>query len=90
MDKKVVGPAFKDVAAKYAGDSGAQAKLEQIADGVQGVQSPFGSFMGGNSGVDHRELDIFDCRCTRQQVETLKYKPYALVPNVRSDVFGKL
>jgi len=27
--KKLVGPAFKDVAAKYAGDSAAQAKLEQ-------------------------------------------------------------
>ncbi|HEX5337753.1 MAG TPA: c-type cytochrome [Gallionella sp.] len=28
VDKKSVGPAFKDVAAKYAGDKGAQAKLE--------------------------------------------------------------
>ncbi len=27
--KKLVGPAFKEVAAKYAGDSTAQAKLEQ-------------------------------------------------------------
>lgn len=26
---KVVGPAFKDIAAKYKGDSGAAAKLEQ-------------------------------------------------------------
>jgi len=29
VDKKVVGPSFKDIAAKYAGDAGAQAKLEQ-------------------------------------------------------------
>lgn len=27
VDKKLVGPAFKDVAAKYKGDSGAEAKL---------------------------------------------------------------
>ena len=27
IDKKVVGPALKDVAAKYKGDAGAQAKL---------------------------------------------------------------
>lgn len=28
VDKKSVGPALKDIAAKYAGDKGAQAKLE--------------------------------------------------------------
>lgn len=28
VDKKLVGPAFKDVAAKYKGDAGAAAKLE--------------------------------------------------------------
>ncbi|MGE5492104.1 MAG: c-type cytochrome [Actinomycetota bacterium] len=27
IDKKLVGPAYKDVAAKYKGDKGAQAKL---------------------------------------------------------------
>ena len=27
VDKKLVGPAYKDVAAKYRNDSGAQAKL---------------------------------------------------------------
>ena len=27
VDKKVVGPAFKDVASKYKGDKGAEAKL---------------------------------------------------------------
>ena len=27
MDKKIVGPAYKDVAAKYKGDKGAEAKL---------------------------------------------------------------
>lgn len=29
VDKKVVGPAFKEVAAKYAGDATAQATLEK-------------------------------------------------------------
>jgi len=29
VDKKVVGPAYKDVAAKYAGDKGAVEKLTQ-------------------------------------------------------------
>jgi cytochrome c len=29
VNKKVVGPAFKDVAAKYKGNSGAAAKLEK-------------------------------------------------------------
>jgi len=37
-DKKVVGPAYKDIAAKYAGDSSATAKLEQkIKNGGSGV-----------------------------------------------------
>lgn len=34
VDKKVVGPAFKDVAVKYKGDKGAEAKLAtQLKDG---------------------------------------------------------
>lgn len=38
LDKKMVGPAYKDVAAKYRGDKGAQAKLEQkVKNGGQGV-----------------------------------------------------
>jgi len=38
VDKKVVGPAWKDVAAKYRGDAGAQARLEaKIAKGGSGV-----------------------------------------------------
>jgi cytochrome c len=41
VDKKIVGPSFKDVAAKYAGDSGALAKLEQkIKSGGSGVWGP--------------------------------------------------
>jgi cytochrome c len=38
VDKKLVGPGYKEVAAKYAGDSGAAAKLEKkVKDGGSGV-----------------------------------------------------
>ena len=38
VDKKVVGPAYKDVAAKYAGDAGAEAKLiAKVKSGGAGV-----------------------------------------------------
>ncbi|MBL8436810.1 MAG: c-type cytochrome [Zoogloeaceae bacterium] len=38
VDKKVVGPAYKDVAAKYASDKGAAAKLaEKIQKGGVGT-----------------------------------------------------
>ena len=38
VDKKLVGPAYKEVAAKYAGDATAQAKLEQkVKNGGSGV-----------------------------------------------------
>jgi cytochrome c len=38
VDKKLVGPSYKDVAAKYAGDKGAAAKLaEKVQKGGTGV-----------------------------------------------------
>lgn len=38
VDKKLVGPAYKDVAAKYASDAGAATKLEQkIKNGGSGA-----------------------------------------------------
>ena len=41
MDKKLVGPAFKDVAAKYKGDASAAAKLaEKVKKGGSGVWGP--------------------------------------------------
>lgn len=41
LDHKVVGPAYKDVAAKYAGDKGAAAKLaDKIVKGGSGVWGP--------------------------------------------------
>lgn len=41
MDKKVLGPAYKDVAAKYKGDKGAEAKLiAKVKAGGSGVWGP--------------------------------------------------
>jgi cytochrome c len=41
LDKKLVGPSYKDVAAKYAKDNTAAAKLaEKIQKGGQGVWGP--------------------------------------------------
>ena len=38
LDKKMVGPSYKDVAAKYRADKGAQAKLvKKVKEGGQGV-----------------------------------------------------
>lgn len=38
MDKKIVGPGYKDVAAKYKGDKGAEAKLvAKVKAGGKGV-----------------------------------------------------
>jgi cytochrome c len=40
-DKKLVGPAYKEVAKKYKGDAGAAAKLaEKVVKGGQGVWGP--------------------------------------------------
>ena len=41
LDKKIVGPAYKDVAAKYKGQAGADAKLAaKIMAGGSGVWGP--------------------------------------------------
>jgi cytochrome c len=38
VDKKLVGPSYKDVAAKYRGDAGAEAKLaDKVKKGSQGI-----------------------------------------------------
>jgi cytochrome c len=40
-DKKLVGPAYKDIAAKYKGDAGASAKLaDKVKKGGAGVWGP--------------------------------------------------
>lgn len=41
VDKKVLGPGFKDVAAKYKGDKSAEGKLiEKVKKGGSGVWGP--------------------------------------------------
>ena len=41
IDKKVVGPSYMDVAAKYKGDAGAAAKLaDKVKKGGSGVWGP--------------------------------------------------
>ena len=54
IDKKVVGPAYKDVAAKYAGQKDAAAKLaEKIQKGGSGVWGPVP--MPANTQVNEAE-----------------------------------
>ena len=53
VDRKLVGPSFKDIAAKYKGDAGAQAKLEKkVRDGGAGVWGaiPMPSHPGMSAG----------------------------------------
>ena len=53
VDKKVVGPAFKDVAAKYVGQKDALAKLSlKVIKGGGGV---WGGFMPANPQVTEAE-----------------------------------
>ncbi|HEY3327207.1 MAG TPA: c-type cytochrome [Novimethylophilus sp.] len=41
VDKKIIGPSYKDVAAKYKGDKTAEAKLiEKVKKGGSGVWGP--------------------------------------------------
>jgi cytochrome c len=41
VDKKVVGPSYRDIAKKYKGDAGAEAKLiEKVKKGGSGVWGP--------------------------------------------------
>ena len=50
VDKKVVGPAYKDVAAKYAGQADAVAKLvKKVKAGGSGVWGPVP--MPANAGI---------------------------------------
>jgi cytochrome c len=54
-DKKVVGPSYKDVAAKYKGDKGAEAKLiDKVKKGGAGVWGPMA--MPPNAAVKDEDL----------------------------------
>ncbi|MHB8667138.1 MAG: c-type cytochrome [Burkholderiales bacterium] len=55
IDKKVVGPAYKDVAAKYRGDAGAEARLvAKVKNGGAGVWGPIP--MPPNSSVPDADV----------------------------------
>ncbi len=53
IDKKVVGPAFKDVAAKYKGDKGADAKL--VASITKGSTGKWGAMAMPPNAVSEAE-----------------------------------
>ena len=55
IDKKLVGPAYKDVAAKYKGQKDAEAKLiEKVKKGGQGVWGPVP--MPANAAVKDEDI----------------------------------
>jgi len=55
IDKKIIGPAYKDVAEKYRGDKGAAAKLEEkVKKGGSGVWGPVP--MPPNSAVSDADI----------------------------------
>lgn len=55
VDKKIVGPAYKDVAAKYKGDAGAEARLvAKVKNGGSGVWGPIP--MPPNSSVPDADV----------------------------------
>lgn len=57
VDNKIVGPAFKDVAKKYAGDKTAEAKLAtKVVKGGSGVWGP--NIMPPNPQVSEAEAKI--------------------------------
>ncbi len=56
MDKKQIGPAFQEVAAKYAGDKDAEAKLvKKVKEGGTGV---WGAMAMPPMGASVKEDDI--------------------------------
>jgi len=57
VDKKLVGPAYKDVAAKYRGQAGAEKMLaEKIKKGGQGVWGPIP--MPPNPNVSDADMKV--------------------------------
>lgn len=58
VDKKKLGPAYKDVAAKYRGQPGAEAKLEaKVTHGGSGVWGPIPMPpKGGNANLSDTDI----------------------------------
>lgn len=54
-DKKLIGPAFQEIAAKYAGDKDAEAKLvKKVKEGGSGVWGPMA--MPPNAAVKDEDI----------------------------------
>ena len=57
VDKKIVGPAYKEVAAKYKGDKDAAAKLaKKVKEGGSGVWGPMPMPPNARCRRRHQEL----------------------------------
>ncbi|NDU88017.1 MAG: c-type cytochrome [Ferrovum sp.] len=58
VDKKKVGPSYKDVAAKYKGQAGAEAKLvAKVTNGGGGVWGPMPMpAKGGNANLSEADI----------------------------------
>jgi cytochrome c len=57
LDKKLVGPSYKEVAAKYRNDKGAFAKLaKKVREGGQGTWGPVP--MPPNPSVSQKEAEV--------------------------------
>ena len=57
VDKKIVGPAYRDVAEKYRGDKGAEAKLvDKVKKGSVGVWGPIAMPPNNVSDADAHSL----------------------------------
>ena len=58
-DKKLVGPAFKDIAAKYKGQGDAVAKLsEKVRKGGSGVWGPIPMSPNGPDKINDADLKL--------------------------------
>ena len=57
LDKKILGPAFRDVAAKYKGQKDAEAKMiASITKGSTGVWGPMAMPPNGVSAAEAKDL----------------------------------
>lgn len=57
VDKKIIGPSFQEIAAKYAGDKDAEARLiKKVKEGGSGVWGPMA--MPPNAAVKDDDIKI--------------------------------
>ena len=86
VDKKIVGPSYKDVAAKHKGDAGAAAKLaEKVKKGGAGVYGPIpmppnpavpDADVEGAGRLDPRRSEVNAYRATRNAGAAVTGRPF--------------